>query len=865
MRLYALLLRLYPASFRHEYGGEMKAVFARRRERASGFGVATLWLTAIVDVIRNAVLVHMDVLGQDLRYSARVLRRSPGFAVTAILIVALGIGATTAAFSVTDFVLIRPLPFPEPQRLVKLWEKTPGYPQMEFSPPNYRDWTAAANSFSSTGIYVGRSVTMIAAGEARRVQGASVSASLLPTLGVAPFMGRTFNLDDDLPGAPGTVILAHQFWQSEFGGDRGVVGRVVTLDDERHAVIGVMAKGFHFPRNDVLFWTPQRFGAAMYQENERVDNFLEAVGRLKPGVTLEQAQTELSGIAAASERQYPKANRETGATLNALGDEVSERSRLLLFALSGAAACVLLIACANLANLLLARALARRRELAVRTAMGAGRERLVRQLMTESLLLAGIGGAIGIGIAIVSVPLLARLVPATLPIAAAPAVDVRVLLFALALSVVTGLAFGLAPVFRASAGSYLDGLRDGVRTGGGRKERLRSALVVAEITASVALLVCAGLLIRALVTVRSIDPGFNPEGVLTLRTELPMPDYRTVAARDAFHTRVLGDIRALPGVTSAGFVSFLPMSSFRGGIWPVAIPGEATSDVRGADTVATIRYATPGYFQALGIPIKRGRDLSDGDNRDRQFVAVVSESFVRRYWPNEEPIGRHFTFAFADREVVGVVGDVRFRGLERTSEPQVYLSPKQVGDGAILFYLPRSLAVRTTGEPASLAPAVRDIIRRAEPRLPIFEQQTLEAMVDADTASRAAQVRVLAAFAFIAFGLAAVGIHGLLSFAVSQRVNEIGVRVALGAQPRDILGMVLRRGLVLAVAGIVPGVALAYVAGRSMEALLAGVRPADTLTLVSAVGLALVMTIVGTLAPTRRALRVDPITALRAE
>jgi predicted permease len=866
MRPYDLLLHLYPASFRNEYGGEMRVIFARRRRQATGVSVPLLWLNTVGEVAANALLVHLDILRQDLAYATRVLRRSPAFAATAVIIVALGIGATTAAFSVTDFVLIRPLPFPEPNLLVKVWEETPGYTNMELSPPNYRDWKAASKSFESMGIFSSQSVTITISGEPRRLLGSAVSADLFSTLGVAPVVGRTFTSDDDQEGHTGTVILSDQLWQAAFGGDRSVVGRPIILDNESYVVIGVMSREFHFPASDVQFWTTNRYGVRDYQDTERANDTLEAVGRLRHGVTIERARAEMRLIATDLERKYPKENKDTGAAIIPLGEEVSERSRLLLVALSGAALCVLMIACANLANLLLARALGRRRELAVRTAMGAGRERLVRQLMTESLVIAVAGGALGIGIALASVPLLARLVPSTLPIAAAPTVDLRVLLFATVLSAFTGVAFGVAPILRVSGRPDLDGLREGVRAGGGAKERLRSALVVAEITASVALLVCAGLLLRALVTVRGIDPGFNPRGVLTLRTELPMPEYRSVAARETLYTRVLDEVRALPGVTAAGYVSFLPMSSFRGGMWTVSVKGDAgASDTRSKNNVASIRYVTPGYVEAMGMPIKRGRDIGDGDNRDRQFAAVVSESFVRRYWPNDDPIGRHFTFAYADREVVGVVGDVRFRGLERVSEPQVYLSSKQVNDGAIVFYSPQALAIRTAGVPSSLASAVREIVRRADPRLPISDLQTLGDMVDLETESRVVQVRVIAAFAGIAFVLAAVGLHGLLSFAVSQRVNEIGLRVALGASSRTIVLMVLSRGLVLAVVGIVAGVLLAWAAGRSMEALLAGVQPADALTVASAVGLSFVMTLLGTLAPTLRALRVDPIVALKSE
>ncbi|HXI29713.1 MAG TPA: ABC transporter permease [Vicinamibacterales bacterium] len=867
MTFYDWLLRLYPASFRNEYGDEMRPLFARRLQQASGAAVASVWLSTIGEVIVNAAGAHVDILKQDLSYTVRSARRAPGFAITAILLLTLGIGATTAAFSVTDFVLIRPLPFREPDRLVMLLETTPGYAGMELSAPNYRDWKAAATSFDSLAVYGTIAVTMTGGPEPRRLSGTAASVDLLPTLGITPIVGRSFTADDERQAAPGVVLLSYRLWQTEFGGDADIVGRTLVFDNTPFTVVGVMPREFHFPGPDALFWVPKRFTELDYQDSQRTNNMYYAVGRLKSGVPIERAQTEMSLIAAQLERQHPKENKDTGALVYPLRDEVSQRSRLLLLALSGAAGCVLLIACANLASLLLARALGRRRELAVRSAIGAGRERLIRQLTTESLVLALVGGGLGIVVAVAAVPLLAQLVPAGLPIASTPTVDLRVLAVAAALTVVTGIVFGMAPVLRASGSPDLDGLREGSRAGGGQKERLRSALVIAEIAASIVLLVSAGLLIRALLTVQGVDPGFHAEGVLTLRTELPLPDYRRVVTREAYYTRVVQEARALPGVTSAAFISFMPMSTFRGGMWPVSVKGDAdeASGVRTANNVAAIRYVTPGLFKTLGTPLTRGRDIAEGDTADRPFVAVVSESFVKRYFPDQDPIGRHFTFAFADREVVGVAADVRFRGLERTSEPQVYLSSQQVSDGAITFYAPKALAIRTTGDPAKLAPAVRDIIRRIDPKLPITDLQTLTDMVDLETASRAVQVRVLAAFAAIAFVLAAVGIHGLLSFAVSQRTAEIGVRMALGAQRRDILSMVLSRGVMLAAAGVVPGVFLAYAAGRSMEAILAGVHPADVVTLASAVGLSVLMTLLGTLAPTLRAVRINPITALRAE
>ena len=866
MRSLDLLLRLYPSSFRNEYGGEMRAIFARRRRDAHGLAVAGLWLSTIAEILANAPIVHFEILRQDLRYSTRVLRRSPGFAIIAILIVALGIGATTAAFTVTDFVLLRPLPFRQPDRLVAIWAATPGLPRLSLSPPNYRDWKAGATSFESMGTYERFNVTMTGVGDAQVLATAFVSADLFPTLGVTPAIGRTFAPEEDREGAPRTVILSHRLWQSDFGADAAVVGRTVTLDGNPFIVLGVMPRDFRFPASDVLIWLTHRFPAARYQDSQRTAVSLRGIGRLRPGVSVAQAQSELDVIAARLEQQFPRENKDMRSGVYPLDFEINQGARLMLRPLSGAAACVLLIACANLANLLLARALNRRRELAVRTAMGAGRERLVRQLITESLVLAGIGGAIGIGIAWISVPMLVRLVPATLPIAAAPSIDLRVLLFAAALTAITGIAFGLAPVLRVRGASDSEGLREGARAGGGQKERFRSILVVVEIAASVALLVCAGLLIRALLTVRGTDPGFNPEGVVSARTELPTATYRTMASRDALYTRVREEVLALPGVTSAAFISYLPISSFRGGVFPVTGNGVVAATALTSNNIASLRFVTPGLFETLGIPFKRGRDISDADARTSQFVAVVSESFVKRYWPDADPMGRRFTFAGAEREVVGVVGDVLFRGLETANPPpQVYLPSRQVEDGAWLFYAPKVLAIRTSGTPTDLIPAVRDIMRRADPKLPLFELQTLTDMVDLDTANRVAQVRVLVAFAAIAFGLAAVGIHGLLSFAVSQRVTEIGVRMALGAQSRNILWMVLSRASILALAGIVPGVLLANAAGRWLEAILAGVPPADVPTLVGAITLAVVMTLAGTLAPTCRALRIDPIVALRSE
>jgi len=860
MRAYRAALHLYPASFRAEYGEEMRAVFARRRRDASGAAVAALWAVTLADILRNAAAAHWDILRQDLRYTARCLLRSPGFALTAILVTALGVGANTAAFSVTDFVLIRPLPFAAPERLVKLWERLPGYARMELSPANYRDWKRMSTAVEGMGAFYDRAVNLVGQGDPERLERTAVTADLLAMLGVRPLIGRLFTAADDRAGAPGTLLLSYGLWQSLFGGDTGVLGRRVILDNEPFIIIGAMPPDFHFPSREAEIWTPTRWQEQDFAE--RGDNYLNVVARLRPGISLEQARAEMNVVAARLERQYPKENKDTGASVVRLSDELSEQSRLLLVALGGAALCVLLIACANLANLLLARALSRQRELAVRAAMGAGRERLARQLVTESLVLAALGGLFGVAAAVVIVPLLGRLVPGSLPIAQTPSVDVRVLIFAALLTGLTGLGFGVVPALRASGNADLGGLREGARAGGGRKERLRSALVIAEVTASVVLLVSAGLLMRALWRIEATDPGFRPGGVLTLCTALPMPRYEATARRAEFYSRVLADARALPGVSAAAYISFLPMV-MRGGIWPVSIGGEPEN--RTEAHTASMRFVTPGFFAAMGIPLHRGRDVSDSDTIDRAFAAVVSESFVRRYWPDQDPLGRHFQFATHDRSVVGVVGDIRVRGLERSSEPQVYLPYKQVQDGWFSFYSPQDLVVRSSANAEALLPALRRIIRGADPEQPVSDVRTLAQIVEEQTASRSTQVRVLGAFAAIAFLLAGVGIHGLLSFAVSRRAQEIGVRVALGAQSSTIVKMILRQGMWLAAVGVLLGVSLAYAAGRAMQALLAGVQPGDALTFLAVACLCVLMTILGCLFPALRAVRIDPITAIRTE
>jgi predicted permease len=861
MRFYKYLLHFYPSSFRAAYGEEMQEMFAlRRRETTGVWAVAGLWLSVIFEILGNAAAAHRDILRQDLHYAVRTLRRTPGFAVAAVLVVALGVGANTAAFSVADFVLIRPLPFTEPERLVKLWESPPGYSRMELSPADYRDWKKMSSSFQSMGASRGLSANMIGQGDPEHVEGAALTAEILPMLGVQPIMGRLFTQEEDRPGAQGTLLLSYRLWQAEFGGDSSVLGRKIRLDDATYVVIGVMPRDFHFPNREAELWTPMQFQEDDFQD--RNNNYLHVFGRLKPGISLEQAKADLAVVTGQLKRQYPKENGKTDATIYFLRDDLSPKSRLLLLALMAAAACVLLIACSNLMNLLLARSLVRQKELAVRTAVGAGWKRLLRQMVTESMVLALLGGVLGVLLALAAVPLLARLVPDSPPVAMTPSVDLRVLAFSALVTTLTGIGFGLLPAMRACRNVDLGGLREGSRSGGGRKERLRSALVVVEMMASVVLLVSAGLLVRALWRIQATEPGFRAEGVLTMRTALPMPKYEKTASREEFYRHVLSEVRRLPGVENAAYISFLPMV-LRGGIWPVSVDGDVAE--RSELHTASSRFVTPGFFATMGIPLQMGRDVSESDTMDKPFATVVSASFVKRYWPGQDPLGKHFKFGQHDRVIVGVVGDIRVRGFEQNSEPQVYMAYKQVSDGWYSWYAPKDLVVQGTAKPATFMPSIRRIVHDADPEQPISDVQTMSDIVADETAGRALQVKVLGAFAAVAFLLAGVGIHGLLSFAVSQRKQEIGVRIALGAQSVDIVRLITGHSAVLAALGLAAGVPLSYAAGRAMEALLAGVRPGDPTTFLTAIGLCLLMTLLGSLLPTLRAVRIDPISAIRIE
>jgi predicted permease len=808
-----------------------------------------------------APAAHWDILKQDLRYTLRTLNRARGFALTAILVTALGVGANTAAFSVADFVLLRSLPFPNPDSLVRLCEGPRtggGWGCMnQLSPLNYRDLKAMTASFDDMGAFADDAVNLVGGGEPRRLAITPVTPEVFPLLGVNPALGRVFGSGND---DVSSVVISHGLWQSQFGGDAAVLGRTINLNGAPYTIIGVMPPTFYFPTRDKQLWTALTFNDD--DLSSRTNSYIEAVGRLKPGVTFEQARSELELLADRLAREYPQTNAETGISFYRMRDSMSPRFRLMLTALGGATLCLLLLTCANLANLLLARAASRERELAVRSALGAGRERLVRQLITESVILTLLGGAAGVAVAAASLPLFSSLVPTTLPIARQPALDMRVLILAALFTALTGLGFGLFPALRAAGRAGFAALRDGNRAGGGRKQRVRAVLVTIEVTMSVILLITSGLLIRAVWRVQAIDPGFSSANVLTLKTALPRPKYDSRVRRIEFYQRVAAGVRALPGVQSAAYITGLPMV-VTGVITGVEVPGLEVRSARSAGV--SHRWVTPQYFKTMGIPLRRGRDIEDGDTSNRAWVAVVSSSFAERYWPGQDPIGKIFRHRGQTRTVVGVVGDVRVRGLERTSEPQIYLPAPQVAEGSAPNIDPKDLVIRHAGQVDALVSAVRQIVREVDPEQPISDVRPMEDVLANDTATRHAQLQVLGVLAAVAVLLAGVGIYGLLAYTVSQRSQEIGVRLALGAEPSRVGRMIFADGMRLALFGLVPGVLGAYAAARGMSALLFGVAPSDPVTFAAGVGVALLMTLAGSLVPTIRAVRVSPMSVLRSE
>ncbi|AHG93247.1 permease (plasmid) [Gemmatirosa kalamazoonensis] len=792
-------------------------------------------------------------LRQDATYAARHLRANPVFAVVAALTIALGIGTSTTIFGIVDAVLLRPLPFREPDRLVRVWEANPTIDRFGVSEPNYLDWRARARSFTELAAYAGTVTSLTGGGDPERLRGAVATPALFRVLGVAPALGRALVDDDARPGdVRRVVVLSDALWRRSFGADARAVGRSITLDGRAYEIVGVMPAGFDFPGRREL-WLPY----APSTEASRGNHILSVVGRLKPGVAVAAATTELRGIAGELSRQYPQSNADWGVTVASVADWiVGPELRTRVLVLLAAVGLLLLMACVNVANLLLARATARQRDMGLRAALGAGRGRLARQLLTESLVLAASGAAVGIALAFVLVPALRGAAADTVPRLDEMRVDWRVLAFGVGASALTGLLFGLAPAVQASRTNLATLLRGGgrVAAASGARSAL-GALIVGSVALATLLLVGAGLIGGSFVRLMRVDPGFDPGGVLTAQLVLPDARYGDEARRDVFWSEVVRRLSMLPGVRAAGATNVAP---FSGGSTstPFTVPGRADA---GAYRQADWRAVTPGYFAALGIRLKRGRLVAESDARDAPTVIVVSEAMAARVWPGEDPIGRQ-VLAQGNKDpwtVVGVVGDIRDGTLEAEPREMMYLSYHQNAWGSMW------LTLRMRGDPMRAADAVRREIWAIDRALPVAEVQPLERLV----ADAAAQPRltslVFALFAGAALVLAVVGVYGIVAYGVAQQTREIGVRLALGAGRSRILARVVGHGLRLALAGTALGAVAALALSRYLTGILYDVAPTDAATYAAVVVVLATAAALASALPATAAARLDPVRALR--
>jgi putative ABC transport system permease protein len=804
----------------------------------------------------------------DVRYGVRMLWKNPGFTAVAVVALALGIGANSAIFSVVNTVLLRPLPYKEPERLVMVWEDDAkhGFPNDTPAVANYVDWRNQNQVFEGMAATADQSFNLTGEGEPERFDGKRVSANFFSLLGVEPQFGRAFMPEEDVPGANRVVVLSHGLWQRRFGSDPGVVGKSITLNGEGHTVVGVMPADFQFLSKDVGMWVPIAF--TPQQLASRGGHYLEVVARLKPGVTVERAQAEMSTIAARLQQQYPDQNTDLGATVVSLHEEVVGNIRPALLVLLGAVGFVLLVACANVANLLLARAAVRQKEIALRTALGASRLRLIRQFLTESVLLAALGGVVGLLLSVWGVTLLKSFIPENISQVKAITVDARVLGFTLLVTLLTGLVFGLAPAAQASKFNLNETLKEGGRDAAAARgsNRVRGLLVVGEVAVSLVLLVGAGLLINSFLRLRHVDPGFRTDNLLTMSVVLPQQKYPDQARRSAFYADMIRRVEALPGVRSAGVTNWIPLVR-QGDSIGVTIEGQpAPVPGQGKMPVLMTRVVSPHYFSTMGIQLLQGRVFEEGRDRvDSPCVVVIGEAVARKYWPNENPLTKRIVPGRPQTpedwcQVVGVVKDVRQTDLSAEPKPQMYVPYEQAG-----FFAPRHLVVKTEGDPLALAGSVRKTVWEVDRDQPVSNVSTMEGVLSESIARQRFSTLLLGVFAGVALVLAAVGIYGVMSYSMAQRTREIGIRMALGAQKWDVLKLAVGQGLRLVAVGVAVGLAGALALTRVMTSLLYGVSATDPATLVI---ISLVLVAVALLAsyiPARRAAKVDPLIALRYE
>jgi putative ABC transport system permease protein len=808
----------------------------------------------------------MEALLQDIRFAIRSLRHSPGFSIVAILTLALGIGANTAIFSVVNGVLLAPLPYRDPGRLVIVHHFYPSlHLRASVSVPGFRDYSARTDIFSSATVENGMGMNLTGSGQPERVLAMRVSGDFFRTLGVAPALGRTLRPDEAQEGRNHVVVLSNGFWQQHFGGDQGVVGRPIMLNDESYQIVGVMPASFKdFQANSADLWTPITFRPADFADNRRTNEFLTFIGRLAPGVSVERAQSVLHAFAVQLRTEY-KDNYASDWDLqvNTLGDEAARDVRTGLLLLLGAVVFVLLIACANVANLQLARTAAKARDIAVRVALGASPRRLIRHLLTESIVLALVGGALGVLLAAWGVPALLALAGGGLP-ADRVGLDLRVLAFAVLVSLLTGFLFGFAPALHMARTDLHETLKEGGRAVGQRSSlALRRGLVVTTVALALTLLVGAGLLLRSFGRVVNVNPGFDPDHVLTFNVSLPQATYPNDTVRAAALQRITQSIAAEPGIVGVGGTTNIPF----GGNWSTA-----SFNIEGYQVPPNMpmpwgdmRLVTPGYFAAMRVPLLAGRQFTDADRAGAQPVCIVDQELVKRYWPNTDPIGKRITFNdLADTniqwiQVVGVVGHMAHEGLDADKRVQVYF-PIAENPRPFIGY-----TVRTAGAPLTALGTVRAAVRSVDPNLPLANVKTMDDLISQSLGPRRFGMLLLAGFALLALVLASIGLYGVMSYTVTQRARELGVRVALGASARDVVGLVLAQGVRLVLIGVGIGLVAALSLTRVMRTMLFDVSTTDPLTFVAISLLLLGVALLASYLPARRATVVDPVVALRTE
>ena len=803
----------------------------------------------------------MNTLWQDLRYGARMLLRNPGFTIVAILALMLGIGATTAIFSVVNSVLLKPLPYPDSEQLVFMSEDHPQIAGMSIAYPNYQDWRAQNEVFEAIGVYRRQPYNLTGSGEPERIQGGMLSADMFTALRVNAMLGRVFTNDDDKPDATPVVVLSYALWQRRFGGDAGILNQQLTLSGRSYTVIGIMSPDYQFPAR-VELWTPVGLNAKAPGWDSRGNHpGLYGIARLKPGVTIDQARANMESVAVNLEKTYPNSNTGNRVTITPALEAFVGNVRPAMRVLLGVVALVLLIACANVANLLLARATSRQKEMAIRTAMGASRWRIVRQLLTESILLAFAGGALGLLLASWGVKLIIAISPNSIPRAREIGMDNRVLIFTITIAALTGILFGLVPALQASKPDLNETLKDAGRGSTGRRHALRHSLVVAQVTITMMLLVGAGLMVRSFYRLQQVDPGFNADNLLTFAVALPTQKYKEEAQQINFFDQLTERLRRLPGVEAVGLSSGLPLGN-NGWQTSFVIDGQPPPDP-GKTPLTEACMASPDYFRTMGITLLKGRNFTDADTKDTPRVTVIDEEFVRRYWPDEDPIGKRLHIGGPNgppTEVIGVVRRVKMDGLKQDSERvQSYYAFRQQPSNGM------TVTVKTSGDPIALASAAREQVFAIDPDQPIANLNSMSKLRADSIAPERLNLILFGCFAVVALVLASVGIYGVMSYSVTQRTHEIGIRMALGAKPSNVLGMVVRQGMVLTAAGLALGIGGALGATRLMSSLLFGVSATDPLTFVAIPLLLAGVALGACFVPARRATKVDPMTALRYE